>query len=281
MPGRQYLFRQMLKGNGDAKIEVSINTLKYRIRPDSLQHVAARKLYRGDFGYCNISLDKPVVFLPYGQDRTAGSFTLFEGGGDEPVAIGIIRHELRRATNIKWQRLQVGKVERARSKGQKPCVLWFTGLSGSGKSTVAALVDKKLHAMGRHSYMLDGDNVRHGLCRDLGFTIEDRIENMRRMAETARLLVEAGLIVLVSLISPFRSERRVVRERFEPAEFMEIFVDTPLEVCEARDVKGLYRRCGGGNLRILRVLIHPMSHQQMQKSFWMVKIQHLSIWPIS
>ena len=175
----------------------------------------------------------------------------------EEVAIGVIHFGLRRATNIRWQTLEITKAERAEAKNQKPHVIWFTGLSGSGKSTIAGLLEKKLHSMGRHTYVMDGDNVRHGLCRDLGFTDADRVENIRRIAETARLFVDAGLIVLVSFISPFVSERRMARGLFEEGEFNEIFVDTPLEICEQRDPKGLYKKARSGEIKNFTGLDSP------------------------
>jgi bifunctional enzyme CysN/CysC len=178
-----------------------------------------------------------------------GGFILIDRFSDATLGAGMVEFGLRRATNIKWQAMEVGKDVRAGLKGQTPCVLWLTGLSGAGKSTVANLVEKQLAERGRHTYVLDGDNVRHGLNKDLGFTDADRVENVRRVAETARLMVDAGLIVIVSLISPFRSERRMARELFEAGEFIEVFVDTPLEVCEARDPKGLYKKARAGMIK--------------------------------
>ena len=184
--------------------------------------------------------------MPYAQNHALGGFILIDRQTNATVGAGTIDFALRRAGNIHWQHLDVDKAARARIKGQVPKVLWFTGLSGAGKSTVANLVDKRLHALGYHTFVLDGDNVRHGLNRDLGFTDEDRVENIRRVAEVARLMADAGLIVLVSFISPFRAERQMARERFAPGEFIEVFVDVPLEVAEARDVKGLYRKARAG-----------------------------------
>jgi bifunctional enzyme CysN/CysC len=175
-----------------------------------------------------------------------GSFILIDRFTNATVAAGMIEFGLRRATNIQWQELFIDKAARAGLMAQKPCVLWFTGLSGAGKSTISNTLEKRLHALGRHTYMLDGDNIRHGLNKDLGFTDADRVENIRRVAETARLFVDAGLIVMVSLISPFRSERRMARDLFQEGEFIEVFVDTPIEVCEARDPKGLYRKARAG-----------------------------------
>ncbi len=186
------------------------------------------------------------MFDPYAENAETGSFILIDRFTNATVAAGMIEFGLRRATNIQWQALSIDKTARAGLKGQRPCVLWFTGLSGSGKSTIANMLEKRLHALGRHTYVLDGDNIRHGLNKDLGFTDADRVENIRRVAETARLFVEAGLIVMVSFISPFRSERRMARDLLQEGEFVEVFVDTPLEVCEARDPKGLYRKARAG-----------------------------------
>jgi adenylyl-sulfate kinase len=244
LPGRHYVF-----DNGRQQTECFISSLKYRFNPETLDRQAARRLHAGEIGYANLALDDPVSFKPLSEDLQAGSFCLREKGTGEILCHGIIRHSLRRATNIRWQPVLVSKQERAALNGHKPFVLWFTGLSGAGKSTIAAQVERRLHEMGMHTYLMDGDNIRHGLCRDLGFTEADRVENMRRLGEVARLMVDAGLIVLVAVISPFRAERRMVREMFEEGEFLEIFVDTPLEECERRDVKGLYRKAREGRLK--------------------------------
>jgi bifunctional enzyme CysN/CysC len=201
-----------------------------------------------EVAYCNLGLDQPIAFAPFAQERELGAFILIDRQSNATVAAGTLDFALRRAANVHWQHLDVDRAARAALKAQAPACLWFTGLSGSGKSTIANLVEKRLHALGHHTYLLDGDNVRHGLNRDLGFTEEDRVENIRRVAEVARLMVDAGLIVLVSFISPYRSERRFARERFGAGEFLEVFVDTPLAVCEARDVKGLYRRARAGEI---------------------------------
>ena len=198
---------------------------------------------------CNIALDQAIAFDPYEANPDLGGFILIDRITNATVGAGMIRFALRRSQNIHWQALDVSKTTRAQAKGQTPAVLWFTGLSGAGKSTIANLVEKKLQAQGRHTYLLDGDNVRHGLNKDLGFTEEDRVENIRRVAEVAKLMVDAGLIVIVSFISPFRSERRAARSLVEDGEFIEVFVDTPLAVAEERDPKGLYKKARGGELK--------------------------------
>jgi bifunctional enzyme CysN/CysC len=241
LPGRAYVIKC-----GYQTATATISSLKYKLNVDNLDHVAGKTLELNEVGSCNLSISRPLVFDPYGDNAETGSFILIDRFTNATVAAGMIEFGLRRATNIQWQELSIDKVARSKLKGQKPCVLWFTGLSGSGKSTIANLLEKRLHAIGRHTYVLDGDNVRHGLNKDLGFTDADRVENIRRVAETAKLFVEAGLIVMVSFISPFRSERRMARELFQDGEFLEVFVDTPLEVCEARDPKGLYRKARAG-----------------------------------
>ena len=236
LPGRQYLLKI-----GARTIPASVTDLKHKVEVNTLEHLAGKTLALNEVGYCNISTAQPIAFDSYRDNRDTGGFILIDRFTNATVAAGMIDFGLRRATNVHWQALDVNKVSRAETKGQKPAILWFTGLSGSGKSTIANLVERTLFAQGRHTYLLDGDNVRHGLNRDLGFTDADRVENIRRVAEAARLFVDAGLIVLVSFISPFRSERRMARELFAPGEFMEVFVDTPIEVCMTRDPKGLYR----------------------------------------
>jgi bifunctional enzyme CysN/CysC len=225
-----------------------VTELKYKINVNSLEHVAAKHLDLNEIGFCNIALDRPIPFDRYSEDRNMGGFILIDRLSNATVACGMIAFPLRRATNIHWQALKVDRTARASLKGQKPSILWFTGLSGAGKSTVADLLEQMLHRLGRHTVLLDGDNVRHGLNRDLGFTDEDRVENIRRVAEVAKLMADAGLIVLVSFISPFRSERRMARDLVGPDEFFEIYVDTPIEICEARDAKGLYKLARAGKL---------------------------------
>ncbi|MEO8925735.1 MAG: sulfate adenylyltransferase subunit CysN [Caulobacteraceae bacterium] len=221
---------------------------KYKINVNTLEHLAARQLELNEIGVCNLSLDKAIAFDPYEADHDLGGFILIDKLTNATVGAGMIHFALRRSHNIHWQAVDVSKETRAKAKGQKPAVLWFTGLSGAGKSTIANLVEKKLLAEGRHTYLLDGDNVRHGLNRDLGFTDADRVENIRRVAEVARLMADAGLIVLVSFISPFRSERRMARDMMAPGEFLEVYVETSLAVAEQRDVKGLYAKARRGEL---------------------------------
>jgi bifunctional enzyme CysN/CysC len=244
LPGRQYLLKI-----GARTVPVSISELKHKIDVNTLDHIAGKTLALNEVGYGNISAAQPIAFDAYAENRDTGGFILIDRFTNATVAAGMIDFGLRRATNVHWQALDVNKSVRAETKGQKPAVLWFTGLSGSGKSTIANLVEGALFAEGRHTYLLDGDNVRHGLNRDLGFTDVDRVENIRRVAEAAKLFVDAGLIVLVSFISPFRSERRMARELVGPGEFIEVFVDTPIDVCMERDPKGLYRKARDGEIK--------------------------------
>ena len=209
----------------------------------------AGTLELNEIGVCNISLEQPIAFDPYEQNKDTGGFILIDRLSNETVGAGLIHFALRRAQNIHWQALDVNKAVRAGAKGQRAMVLWFTGLSGSGKSTIANLVEGALFAEGRHTYLLDGDNVRHGLNRDLGFTDVDRVENIRRVGEVAKLMVDAGLIVLTAFISPFRAERQMVRSLLEGGEFFEVYIETPLSVAESRDVKGLYKKARQGQIK--------------------------------
>jgi len=244
IPGRQYLLRI-----GTAQLPAQVTEIKHKINVNSLEHIAGKHVDLNEVAFCNLALDHAVPFDPYADNRDTGGFILIDRMTNVTVGCGMVDFGLRRASNISWQQLEVDKAARAVLKRQKPGVLWFTGLSGAGKSTIANLVEKRLHAIGRHTYILDGDNVRHGLNRDLGFTEEDRVENIRRVSETAKLMVDAGLIVLVSFISPFRSERRVARDLMEDGEFIEVFIDTPLDECERRDVKGLYAKARAGQIK--------------------------------
>ncbi|KAB0535451.1 sulfate adenylyltransferase subunit CysN [Xanthomonas cissicola] len=243
LPGRPYWLKI-----GTRTVTVSVSDIKHKVDVNTQERLAAKRLELNEVGYCNLALDEPIAFSPYARNRVLGGFILIDRQSNATVAAGTLEFALRRAGNVHWQHLDVDRGARARIKGQAPRVLWFTGLSGAGKSTVANLVDKRLHALGYHTFILDGDNVRHGLNRDLGFTDEDRVENIRRVAEVARLMADAGLIVLVSFISPFRAERQLARERFDQGEFIEVFVDVPLAVAEARDVKGLYRKARAGQI---------------------------------
>lgn len=244
LPERQYLMKI-----GTKMTTVQITDLRHKINVNTMEHVAGKTLELNEVAYCNFALDQAIAFDPYKEVRETGGFILIDRFTNGTVGAGMIDFGLRRATNLTWHELEVGKELRAKQKGQKPCILWFTGLSGSGKSTTADKVEQKLAAMGRHSYLLDGDNVRHGLNKDLGFTDVDRVENIRRVAEVSRLFVDSGLIVLVSFISPFRDERRMARELVAEGEFIEVFVDTPIELCEQRDPKGLYKKARAGEIK--------------------------------
>jgi len=244
LPGRQYLLKV-----GTSTVPATVSELKHKVDVNTLDHLAAKTLQLNEVGYLNISTAQPIAFDPYVENRDTGGFILIDRFTNATAGAGMIDFGLRRATNVHWQALSVDKKVRSSLKGQKPAVLWFTGLSGSGKSTIANLVEKALLAQGRHTYLLDGDNVRHGLNRDLGFTDADRVENIRRVGEAARLFVDAGEIVLVSFISPFRSERRMARELLEKGEFIEVFVDTPIEICKQRDPKGLYQKAAAGEIK--------------------------------
>ena len=241
LPGRPYWLKL-----GATTVSASVTEIKHKVDVNTQEQLAAKHLELNEVAYCNLHLDRAIPFEAYADNRELGGFILIDRQSNATVAAGTIDFALRRAGNIHWQHVDVDKQARARIKAQQPRCLWFTGLSGSGKSTIANLVEKRLLAMGHHTYLLDGDNVRHGLNKDLGFTDEDRVENIRRVAEVARLMVDAGLIVLVSFISPFRAERRMAREMFAPGEFLEVHVDTPLAVAEQRDVKGLYAKARAG-----------------------------------
>ena len=244
LQGRSYIMKI-----GTQTVSATVAPLKYRVNVNTLEHVAAKKLELNDIGVCALELSRPVVFEPYKDNRDLGGFILIDRITNTTVGAGLLHFALRRADNVHWQALDVNRHARAEMKGQRPCVVWFTGLSGAGKSTIANLLEKRLHALGRHTYLLDGDNVRHGLNKDLGFTEADRVENIRRVSEVARLMADAGLIVLVSFISPFRAERRMARGLMDEGEFYEVFVDAPLEVAESRDPKGLYKKARRGELK--------------------------------
>ncbi|MGN6307248.1 MAG: sulfate adenylyltransferase subunit CysN [Mesorhizobium sp.] len=244
LPGRSYILR-----TATDQASATVSELKHRLNVNDFAHEAAKSLAMNEVGVVSIATRVPIVFDPFAQNRATGAFILVDRITNATVGAGMILHPLRRAENIHWQSLDVGKRARADMKNQRPAVLWFTGLSGSGKSTIANLLEKKLHATGRHTYLLDGDNVRHGLNRDLGFTDADRVENIRRVAEVAKLMADAGLIVIVSFISPFKAERRMARELMVGGEFVEVFVDTPFEECARRDPKGLYARALKGEIR--------------------------------
>ena len=243
MPGRQYLF----KSNSQTS-PMTLGRLKHRIDVNTLEELPAKVLDMNEIGVCNISLSSRIAFDPYDDDPVMGGFVIVDRMTNNTVGMGLIDFALRRADNIHWQSMDVTKQSRAEQKSQRPRLIWFTGLSGSGKSSIANILEKKLQAMGRHTITLDGDNIRHGLNRDLGFTKADRVENIRRVGETSKLMVEAGLICISSFISPFASEREMVRAMLDEGEFVEVFVDTPLEVCEQRDVKGLYAKARAGEL---------------------------------
>ncbi len=243
VPGRSYLLKI-----GTRTVPATITALKHRVDIDTLAHLADKSLGLNGIGFCNLSTAAPVAFDPYAANRDTGAFILIDRQTNETAGAGMIAFGLRRASNIHWQALTVSREERAALKGQVSAVLWLTGLSGAGKSTIADLVEKRLLAEGRHTMLLDGDNVRHGLNRDLGFTDVDRVENIRRVGEVAKLMAEAGLIVVCSFISPFRAERQMVRELIEPTAFLEIFVDTPIDECMRRDPKGLYAKAKAGQI---------------------------------
>ena len=242
--GRSYIWRC-----GPQTAIAQIGACKHKIDVNDLKQVAGRSLGLNEIGLCEFSLDRQVAFEPYSTSRENGGFILIDRMTNDTVGAGMIDFALRRSLNVPWQAVDVGKAARADIKSHRSCCLWFTGLSGAGKSTIANALERRLHATGVHTYLLDGDNIRHGLCRDLGFTEADRVENIRRVSEVARLMTDAGLVTLVSLISPFEVDRRSARELFIAGEFLEVFVDTPLAVCEARDPKGLYGKARQGQIR--------------------------------
>jgi bifunctional enzyme CysN/CysC len=244
LPGRPYALKI-----GTNTVTATVTDIRHQINVNTQEHIAARRLELNAIAVCQLSLDRPVPFDPYTANRDTGGFILIDRMSHRTAAAGMLHFALRRAHNIHLHALDVDKADRAALKGQKPCVVWFTGLSGSGKSTIANLLEKKLQAMGHHTYLFDGDSMRHGLNRDLGFTPEDRVENIRHVAEVARLMVDAGLIVLTAFISPYRAERELARSRVASDEFLEVYVDTPLEVAEQRDPKGLYRKARRGELK--------------------------------
>ena len=244
LPGRSYLMRI-----GTKFVPARITALKHKVDVNTLEHIAGKTLALNEIGLCNLSTSVPVAFDPYDENRQTGAFILIDRFTNATAGAGMITFGLRRATNIHRQSVLVNKDARVLMNGHRPAILWFTGLSGSGKSTIANIIERELHSQGVHTYMLDGDNVRHGLNRDLGFTDADRVENIRRVGEVAKLFVDAGAVVLCSFISPFRAERRMVRELVDAEEFIEIFVDTPLEECKRRDPKGLYARALEGKIK--------------------------------
>jgi len=244
LPGRPYLVKL-----GATTIGASLGQPKYVVDVNSLDHLAAKTLHLNEIGVANLTLDRSVAFDAYADNRDMGSFIVIDRFSNQTVGAGMLHFALRRSQNIHWQAVEIDKDARARQNGHRPCVLWMTGLSGSGKSTIANVVERRLHALGARTYLLDGDNVRHGLNKDLGFTAADRVENIRRVGEVAKLMVDAGLIVITAFISPFRSERELARNMVERGEFVEIFVDTPLAIVEQRDPKGLYKKARRGELK--------------------------------
>ena len=252
LPGRSYLLRA-----GAQTVGAMVTELKYRVHAGGLEHLAAKELHCNEIAFVNVATVEPISFDPYEENKATGGFILVDRHSNTTVAAGLIRFGLRRAANTYFQSFEVTKKARAQLNGHKPALLWFTGLSGAGKSTIANNLETKLHALGKRTFVLDGDNVRHGLNRDLGFTEADRVENIRRVAEVAKLFVEAGLITIVAFISPFQAEREMARELVGPDEFIEIFVDTPLEICEQRDPKGLYKKARRGQLQNFTGLDSP------------------------
>ena len=244
LPGRPYWLK-----TATTTVSATVTDEKYQVNVNTMEHIAGKTLDLNAIGVCNIALDRPVAFAPYAENHDLGGFILIDRMANTTVGAGIIHYALRRSQNIHWQAVDITREAHAKQKNQKPKLLWFTGLSGAGKSTIANLVEKKLHALGRHSFLLDGDNVRHGLNKDLGFTDADRVENIRRVGEVAKLMTDAGLIVLTAFISPFRAERDMVRRMLPEGEFIEVHIDTPLSEAEKRDVKGLYKKAREGQLK--------------------------------
>jgi bifunctional enzyme CysN/CysC len=244
LPGRPYWLKL-----GTQTVTATVQQPKYQVNVNTLEHLAARTLALNAIGVANFSTDKPLIYEPYERSHALGGFILIDKLSNATVGAGMIHFALRRASNVHWQAIDIDRDAHAKQKHQKPRLLWFTGLSGAGKSTIANLVQKKLYALGKHTFLLDGDNVRHGLNRDLGFTDADRVENIRRVGEVARLMMDSGLIVLTAFISPFRSERQMVRDMTAAGEFLEIYVETSLAVAEQRDVKGLYKKARAGQLK--------------------------------
>ena len=244
LPGRPYLIKL-----GASSIGGALGQPKYQIDVNSLDNLPAKTLGLNEIGVCTLSLDRAAPFDPYAENRDMGSFIVIDRYTHQTVGAGMLHFALRRSQNIHWQAVEVDKAARTRLNGHKPCVIWLTGLSGAGKSTIANLLERRLHALGVHTYLLDGDNVRHGLNKDLGFTAADRVENIRRIGEVAKLMVDAGLMVVTAFISPFRSERQLARDLVAEGEFIEVFVDTPLAEVEKRDPKGLYKKARRGELK--------------------------------
>ncbi|HEY4333901.1 MAG TPA: adenylyl-sulfate kinase, partial [Ilumatobacteraceae bacterium] len=242
-PGRQYILK-----SGAISAGLTISSPKYKVDVNTLEHLAAKTLTLNEIGVCTITTDRPIPFDPYAANRDMGGFIVIDRLTNATVGAGLLHFALRRSTNVHWQAVDVTPEARSALMGHRPCVIWLTGLSGAGKSTIANQVERQLHAIGSHTFLLDGDNVRHGLNRDLGFTEADRIENVRRVVEVSRLMIDAGLIVLVSFISPFRAERQLAREHVGDGRFCEVHVDAPIEVAEARDPKGLYAKARSGQL---------------------------------
>jgi len=244
VPGRAYWLKI-----GTQTVSATVHAPKYEVNVNTQEHLAAKTLDLNAIGVANVTTDREIPFASYAESRDLGGFILIDKMTNRTVAAGMIHFALRRAQNIHWQHVDISRNDHASMKNQKPAVVWLTGLSGSGKSTIGNILEKKLARMNRHTFLLDGDNVRHGLNKDLGFTETDRIENIRRVGEVAKLMTDAGLIVITAFISPFRSERDMVRGMMQPGEFIEVFVDTPLEEAERRDVKGLYAKARGGQLK--------------------------------